>query len=613
MSDTLYRYYEEELVGFHRQAQDFRAKYPAAAGQLRLGSNQSADPHVERLIQSFSFLNARIRKKLDDDFPELTDALLSILYPHYIAPVPSIATVQLQPESSNLQPTGLEVPRHSGLRTAPVDGVPCRFRTCYPVKLWPVEISSTQVYTAPFPDWIHLPTGCSAMMSITLQATGGHSFAGLDLQQLRFHLNGDQQFVAKLYQLIFNDTVSVEFCDPGDEKNRIALNPDNYLSQVGFSADEALLPYPKNSFVGYQLLTELFSYPQKFAYFDLGGFAETRRFSLARELQIRFYLKSTPDRFETELTKDAFKLGCTPIVNLFKKICEPISLTQKKFKYRVTPDVHHPESFEVYSIDRLECADPHNQKIYHPFYSFQKPLNKDGTETFWYASRVESQLPNDHGSDNYLHLVDPDFDPTVPAEAAMTVTATCTNRDLPIQLQQSHVPIDFTFDSAIPLKKVECLSAPSTPLRSSLRRRAHWKLISHLTLNHLSIANTEDALDSLKQILHLYDFSSRESCSRLAALNQQMVEGIKSIQSRRVTRRIGNNCDGAFCCGMQIEINLDEDKYIGVGAFLFSSVLRHFFTKYSSINSFVELLVKTEQRNEPLRHWPHLLGEEQVL
>lgn len=613
MSDTLYRYYEEELVGFHQRASDFSQKYPSAAGQLRLDPTQSADPHVERLIQSFSFLNARIRKKLDDDFPELTDALLSILYPHYIAPIPSMATIQFEPESSNLQSNGLTIERHSGLHTEPINGVPCRFRTCYPVELWPVELVESRLFTAPFPESMRLPEGAKAALSITLKSTGGMSFDSLSLEDLRLHLNGDSNFTAKLYELIFNQTVSVEFRSKQDDSNSFELAPEDCIRPVGFGPNDSILPYPKNSFVGYQLLTELFTFPQKFAYVDLGGFQRVAAQNMGRSIEIRFYLKEVPARMESELTVDAFKLGCTPVVNLFERICEPIQLSYKKSKYRVTPDVHHPQGFEIHTIDEVKSADPHNQRTYHPFYSFQKPIDENASDSFWYASRNASHSANDDGSDVSLHLVDPGFDPCVPAEAALTVYATCTNRDLPIQLQHSRSQRKFNLEAAIPLQSIRCLGHPTTPLRTPMRRMAHWKLISHLTLNHLSIADSDDSLDSLKQMLRLYDFSDRDSSSKLTAVNRQMVEGITGIKSRRVTRRLGSSSDGAFCRGMQIEMNLDEEKYIGIGAFLFASVMRQFFTKYASINSFVELLVTTDQRELPLRHWAPLVGEERVI
>lgn len=613
MSDTLYRYYEEELTAFRQRGREFSESFPAAAGQLHLDRSQNADPHVERLIQSFAFLNARIRKKLDDDYPELTDALLSIVYPHYLAPVPSTATIQFLPESANLQANGRVIERHSSLYSKPVDGVPCRFRTCYPVALWPVEILEANVYTAPFPENMTLPDHARAAIKLTLKTTGANSFNGLSLEQLRFHLDGEPQFVAKMYELLFNQAVQVEFRSHSDDQNAFRLNARSCIGEVGFERDQSLLPYPANSFVGYQLLTELFSFPEKFAYFDLSGFDRVAAQNMGDQIDVTFFVKQLPNRIESEIHSSSFKLGCTPVVNLFERICEPIQLNHKKVKYRVTPDVHHHQGFEIYSIDSVKSADPHNERIYHPFYSFQKPVHGQGSEAFWYASREESTAPGDEGTNVNLHLVDPNFNPHVPAEAALTTVALCTNRDLPMRLQFGREKLHFELESAFPLKSIVCLHHPTVPLRARSGLSAQWQLVSHLTLNHLSLTNSDDALDSLKQMLRLYDFADRNADSRRSAVNRQMVEGMKNISSRRVTRRLGTSSNSAFCRGMQIQMKLDEEKYIDVGAFLFASVMRHFFTKYASINSFVELKVLTERLDEPLRHWPPLVGEEQVI
>ncbi len=614
MSETLYRYYEEELVGFRQQARDFSQRYPAAAGRLRLDASQSADPHVERLIQSFSFLNARIRKKLDDDFPELTDALLSILYPHYLAPIPSMTTVQLVGEASNLQVNGQTVPRHSVLHTQALNGISCRFRTAYPVDLWPVEVADARLLSAPFPKHIELPSGAVAALTLKLNSTGGKRFDDLTLDNLRLHLDGESPLVASLYEMIFNQVVQVEFRSVDDPKRkRLLLTPQECIKAVGFASDEAILPYPKNSFVGYQLLTELFTFPEKFSYFDLGGFKQVAKSGLGRQIEVTFFLSSLDERLEQQVDLNTFKLGCTPVVNLFERICEPIQLSYKKYKYKLTPDVHHQNGMEVYSIDSVKSADPHAEQDYRPFYSFHRPMHAEESSAFWYSSRSESLALDDQGTDVHLHLVNPDFDPHVPAEAALSVVATCTNRDLPVQLQFDQQKVKFELEAAIPLREINCLRHPSTPLRAPMRRKAHWQLISHLTLNHLSISESDDGLQSLQQMLRLYDFSDPNSSSKLTAINRQMVEGLIEVSSQRVTRRVGDGNDSSFCRGLQITINLDEEKYIGVGSYLFSSIMRHFLAKYASINSFVEVVATTKQREEPLKHWAPLIGEEHLV
>src|SRR5262249_23517455 len=152
MSATLFPYYERELLFIRQLSQEFAKKYPAAAGRLLLEPNRSTDPHVERLIEAFALVAGRIHHKLDDEFPELTDALLGVLYPHYLAPIPSVAILEFPVGPARGQlPTGFPIERHSKLHTHPVNGLPCRYSTCYPVTLWPVGLTSARLQPPPFP------------------------------------------------------------------------------------------------------------------------------------------------------------------------------------------------------------------------------------------------------------------------------------------------------------------------------------------------------------------------------------------------------------------------------------------------------------------------------
>lgn len=618
MSETLYRYYEEELVGFRNDSRDFSERFPATAGQLRVDRGRSSDPHVERLIEAFAFLNARVRKKLDDDFPELTDGMLSILYPHFLAPIPSMTTVQLLGQPSNSQASGIRIPKHTGLHTKVDEGLPCQFRTVYPVDLWPIEVLEAKAITAPFPAGMKFPPDANGAIVLRLAATSGFRFADLSIDKLRFHLDGDPRFVGELSEVIFNRTVEVALHADrtGDPDREVRLNATECLHEVGFAPEDAILPYPKNSFLGFQLLSELFSFPQKFAYVDLSGFDQVREKQPDTELEITFYVQDLPAKFLNEVHKGTFQLGCTPIVNLFERVCEPIQLTHKKHRYKLVPDVHHPDGMEVYSVNQVRSADPHRSVEYKPFYDFNRSesfSDEQCSEAFWYSSRDESLVRNDRGTDVFMHFVDPGFDPALPTEAALTVLATCTNRELPTYLQDGIEAVRFGLEAAIPLQEIRCLQPITPTLRPPQRRKAHWSLVSHLTLNHLSISDNKDGLAALQQILALYDFSDRNSSGVLTAVNRQMVDGITSIGHRRITRRIGGEFGGAFCRGIQIHLELDEEKYLGVGSYLFASVMRHFFTKYASLNSFVETVVTTKQREKPLRHWPPMEGAEAVL
>jgi type VI secretion system protein ImpG len=617
MSETLYPYYERELLFIRQLAQGFARQYPATAGRLLLEPTRSADPHVERLIQSFALLAGRVQRKLDDEFPELTDALLGVLYPHYLAPVPSLALVQfvLDPVRGQL-PRGFLIDRHSPLRTAPVGDQACRFRTCYPVILWPVDVTGASLRAPPFPPGLTPPPRAAAALRLQLTCQGAVGFADLALERLRFYLAGDNQLIAALYELLFNHTLQVAF-RPLDQPGArpVVLSPGECLSQVGFGPSEGLLPYPNRSFRGYGLLTEFFAFPQKFLFVDVGGFGQAKQAGARKKVEVVLFLDRTVKSLEQGVDASTFRLGCTPVINLFEQTAEPIALTQARSEYRVVPDVHHPLGLEVYAVEEVTSADPTAGKAtkYQPFYSFRHGTSQPG-QTFWYSTRRPSMQEGDRGTDVYLHLVDLGFDPRVPAESTLVVRTTCLNRDLPSKLQGAGEALHFELEVVAPLARIRCVRSPTPTLRPPPRRGRYWQLVSHLCLNHLSLSDPVEGLEALREILRLYDFSDPEADKQgLSAVTRNVIEGLTGLRSRRVVGRTGAETSSGFCRGVEVSVEFDEEKYIGTGVFLFASVLERFLGLYTSVNSFTQLIGKLRQEEGYFKKWPPRAGEQQLL
>jgi type VI secretion system protein ImpG len=614
MSTDLFPYYERELLFIRQMAQEFAEAYPAAAQRLRLEPNRSADPHVERLIEAFALLAGRVHHKLDDEFPELTDALLSVLYPHYLAPVPSMAVIQfeLDPARGDL-PDGFRIDPHSRLRTAPWGDLPCKFRTCYPVTLWPVRVASARLAPPPFPPGLSPPAGTQAVLVLRLECEAGLTFSALSLEALRFYLSGDNQLIPPLYELLFNHTLRVEIRPVGSGAAPVVLAPEECLSPVGFERGEGLLPYPEQSFPGYRLLTEFFAFPAKFVFFDLGGFGRARRAGFGGGVEVVFYLDRTAANLEQGVEARTFRLGCTTVVNLFEQVAEPIPLTHARHEYRVVPDVAHPRGMEVYSVDSVTSADPAAITEYRPFYSFRHLAAGEAPHAFWYASRRPSAAEGDRGTEVYLNLVDLHFNPHRPAEGTLVVRTTCTNRDLPAHLQRAGEDLYLELEGAAPLSGIRCLWGPTLPLRPPLRRGAYWRLISHLSLNHLSLSGPAEGREALCEILRLYDFSDPEAGPRQAAVIRHVIEGITAVSSRRVVGRTGGPTASGFCRGVEVTVEFDEQKFAGPGVYLFACVLERFLGLYASINSFTQLVARTRQREGPLKRWPPRAGERPLL
>ena len=391
MSKSLHEYYQSELVFIRQTAQEFAKQFPATANRLLLETNRSLDPHVERLLEGFALLAGRVHHKLDDEFPELTDALLSVLYPHYLAPIPSMAIVQF-----DLDPERAQLP--DGFRDRPAQPAAHaprrRRRVQVPHRLSDDAVAGRrhrrEAAAAAVSARLAAPPRTKAALRLQIETTGELPFTGLSLDRLRLYLTGENAVVARLYELIFNHALQVVFrpLDRNTKATPFMLRPEEALFPVGFDGDEGLLPYTPQSFPGYRLLTEFFAFPSKFWFVDLGGFQRVQQAGYQRKLEIVLFLDRKMERLEPVIDATTFKLGCTPVMNLFEQTAEPIPLTQTKTEYRVVPDVAAPHGTEVYSIESVTSVDPAKGTTeYQPFYSFRHGGDRRTRRTFWYAVR----------------------------------------------------------------------------------------------------------------------------------------------------------------------------------------------------------------------------------
>jgi type VI secretion system protein ImpG len=625
MRDELLGYYERELAYLRQLGSEFARRYPKIAGRLLLEPSKCDDPHVERILEAFAFLAARVHLKLDDEFPEITDSFLNVLYPHYLAPIPSMSIAQfaLEPQQGKLT-TSYTIDRHTVLYSRPVQGTPCRFRTCYPTTVWPIDVVGASLESPAPPDsrgrWpealLRITLRCNSQTKLSELKRGLDERAGV-IDRLRFYLNGEPQVVYPLYELIFNNASRVELVPAASTGPRvrdrkpprpIGLDVSN-IRAVGFEEGDGLLPYGPRSFAGYRLLTEYFSLPEKFLFFDVTGLDAAARAGFEEEFAIVIHLRDVaPLRRPVDAT--TFQLGCTPIVNLFERVAEPIRLTQQQHEYRVIPDVHRQMATEVYSIDSATTTDPYlkQSREFKPFYSYRHARDRDEDRTFWYATRRPSQRENDAGTEVSISLVDLDLNPSVPAVDTLTVRVTCTNRDIPGRLPFGGNEGEFQIETSAPMKPVRCLRKPTGTLRPPLGRGAQWRLISHLTLNPLSIVNPDPDGEphALREILLLYDFLD-------SSATRKQIAGIRRVSSRPVVRQVGPRIGTGYVRGIETTVELDEDEFVGAGPYLFGAVLDRFLGLYASTNSFNELLVSSLQREGYIKRWRPRAGEQILL
>jgi type VI secretion system protein ImpG len=607
MREELLPYYEQELKFIRQMGAEFAEKYPKVAGRLQLHPDTCEDPHVERLIEAFALLAGRVHHKLDDEFPEITEALLDVLYPHYLRPVPSQAIAQFQLDPSQSAPESAIVPAGTALHTKPESGNVCSFRTCYPVTLWPLRVSSASVLPVNRFVTPGAPIDAAAVIRIEMECLGGLRFEQLPLDSIRFYLNGESSAVHALYECLFLNVVSVSIrALPAREGSALAWLPASSLGQVGLTSAEGILPYSDRSFLGYRLLQEYFTFPEKFFFADLKGLDRMSRHGFGSAFEICIFLQK-PDQphrliaLEQSVGRDTFQLGCAPVVNLFEQIAEPIRLSQTKTEYRIIADQHRQLHTEVYSVDRVASANYLGEvEIYQPFYSLRHGA-EEGQRHFWHVHRRPSFRKNDKGTEVYLSLVDLDFNPSVPPVEMLTLRVTCTNRDQTARFRSLGELGEVELER-MALVRARFLRRPTAAVRPPMRRGLQWRLISHLSLNYLSIV--ENGRTALQEILRLYDFSNDP-------VIRSQIAGIEDVTSRSCVSRVFSETGVTFCRGTDVTLQFDETQYVGAGVFLLACVLQRFLGMYSAVNSFSRVTART--RKGVLKQWPPLAGEQILL
>jgi type VI secretion system protein ImpG len=610
--DELLAYYEQELTFLRRLGAEFAEKYPRVANRLLLEPDRCEDPHVERLLEGFAFLAARVHLRIDDDFPEISESLLSLLYPHYIRPIPSmtIAEFHLDPKEGKMTGEFKIEARSMLYSSVRVGGIQCKFRTSHDLAMWPVTVTEAQWRP---PDQlrpeVHAPDAV-AVCRLKLACFPDVQFKALPLSKLRFYLNGESTLVHTLYELLFNSCTRIVIRDPRPHSGIAPVYlPASALQPVGFREEEALLPSPRRSFSGYRLLQEYFALPERFLFVELTGLEPLAAFE--SEVEILFLIGpfERNDRYqplELGVNAKTFRLNCSPIVNLFSQTAEPVLLNQTRYDYPVVPDLKHRENMEVYSIDQVFSSNPNTREItdYEPFYSLRHGRSKDAGRTYWHATRHAATKRGDGGSEVMIGLLDLSGRRAMPGSDALTVKCTCTNRDLPSKLPFGDENGDFEFEGTSMIKRIVSLRKPTPSLRPAFDRSLLWRKISHLSLNYLSLV--EDGKEALQEILRLYNYSE-------SVPQERQIDGIRSLKSRPHFARVVSDLSVSFARGTRVEMEIDENEFVGGGVYLFASILDHFLGLYVSMNSFSQLVVRTPQRKEALREWQPRAGRKILL
>lgn len=593
-------YYQREISYLRKAGLEFAKKYPKIATRLELSVDQSPDPHVERLLESFAFLTARIQKKIDGEFPEVTSALLSLLYPHYLNPTPSMAIARFKPDPKQGKLTaGYTLPKYTQISAASQKGINIKFRTCYPVNLLPVEVEFAGFESTAKYDFLDTRHNVATVLRLRIKALGA-PMREIALNTLRFYLNGEKTVVNVLYELLFCNVAGIALLS--EDSTRPIMLPENSITDVGFGNDEEALPFSGNSHPQYRLLQEYFAFPEKFLFFDLHNLD---RHDSKNYVDILFLLDQTAHS-RLAVSKDTFQLGCAPIINLFPKISEPIRLDHRRSEYQLVPDMRREFSTEVYSIQKVSAASDVTDSGHtiDPFFSYRHSEDLSPHDSsYWYARMQLTGRDDLPGTEMYLSFLDLNYRPVEPPTQIVYAHTLCMNRHL---AEQIPVSTTLTIEQPAPVTEITNITKPTPQLDPPYAGASLWRLISHLSLNFLSLANGNDGLMAFREILQLYNISDDPS------VNQQ-IAGIEEMTARRVVRRIGNDAWRGFCRGYEITLRFNNDMYVGGSAFALASVLNRFFALYTSVNSFTQLVIRSNQRKGEWKRWQPMTGEQIVL
>ncbi|WP_338663891.1 type VI secretion system baseplate subunit TssF [Pararoseomonas sp. SCSIO 73927] len=609
MSDALLPYYNRELDALRRLAAEFAETYPKIAGRLRLSRDAVDDPHVARLLEGVAFLGARVQHRLDDEFPELTDALLSVLYPHYLAPMPSAAIIRLAADPELTGPARL--PAGLAIETEPVRGETCAFRTAYPVTLWPVEIDAVRLSGMPLPAPPN-PTAAQAagVLRISLRcANPAMTFSQLGVDRLRFFLRGENG--AGLMELILAHGISVAVADGPADPNPVIL-PPTVLQAVGFAPEEALLPWPARSFSGFRLLSEYFAAREKFLFIDILRLDAKTLLSAGNRMEVFVYLDRLPAELERTVDAGSLALGCTPMVNLFPQRCEPIALDSTTIEYRIVPDARRPSALEVWSVERVREGLPGGGfRRWEPFYRLTREEapggEAEGEPGGTYGTARRPAPGRVRGSEVFLLPHDPAFDAEREGDVVLSVDALCCNRDLPAALPfGGGRPALRLVEGLAVVTGLTCLTAPTSTMRMPLRERGAWRLISHLSLGHLSVVGGAEAAKALAEVLRLYD-------GRDTAETRASIRALLDVTSAPGTARVPGARAGGFCRGLDVTLTWDDQLWSTGGLFLLASVLERFLALHATVNSFVRTRAVLRGRPGTAAAWPARAGRQVLL
>ncbi|WP_226572799.1 type VI secretion system baseplate subunit TssF [Mangrovibacter yixingensis] len=623
MDSKLLDYYNRELAYLREMGAEFASRYPKVAGRLGMRGIEVADPYVERLMEGFAFLTSRVQLKMDAEFPRFSQRLLEMFAPNYLAPTPSMAIAQLQPDMQKGDLSdGFTVPRGTMMDSLALkkNGVTCAWTTAHDVTLLPLHISNVELggvpADAPLMAMGLSQRGAASALRIRISCNGKNTLENLNFDRLDFFLSGPDIEAQKLLELVMQHSVGL-FCQTvAPSPQRIVLG-DDALTQEGFAPEQAMLPDDLRNFDGYRLLQEYFAFPARCQFIAISQLQSLLAKSAgASAFDIVILLDKADSALERIVDKAYFALHCTPVINLFPKYAERQKIQDSQGEYHLVVDNVRPLDYEIYAVKNIygSRSDRREEQLFRPFWqSFSGDHGNYGT---YFSLRREQRALSEHalrygtrtgyvGSEVFVSLVDESHTPWSDSLSHLTAEVLCTSRDLPLMLQQDLG--EFVMPDSLPVAGITLLKGPTPPRPALAEGVATWRLISHLQMNYLSLMDSEngEGAEALRQLLGLYGNLAEVPVAR-------QIDGLRRCQLRPVHRRVPEPGPIVFARGIAIDLQVDEQDFSGFSPWLLGSVLERVFSRLVAINSFTEVTLTSQQRGE-IGWWGPRMGKRALI
>ncbi|HFC8479098.1 TPA: type VI secretion system baseplate subunit TssF [Neisseria subflava] len=658
MNNKLLSYYNKELTFLKEMGKEFAAQYPKIASRLALDTTDIPDPYVERLLEGVSFLTARTQLKLDAEYPRFVQRILEVVYPDFINQKPAAAIVNLEPTNQYNADVINLLERGKILRSLPIDEfkVSCPFSVTKTTEILPLRIEK-----AKYTDSIgYLPNTLSALkqssskkvqsalrLDFSLSVPGACSEMLPD--ELSIFLGTELSKSSSLLFLLASECVGV-VCHSYENPKQWYYPLPTTPKHRGFREDEALSFNLDKSVSAFRIMQEYSRLPEKFLFISQKNIKQA-----IQQAEKKGHLPKVPEHLEEivndkgvnkkiityrkryfslsflfsnkipELTEligvDDFSVNAVPVVNLFRKKSSRFPVNIQDQEHHVVIDRTQPLNYEVYAIEQVKGFDTNNLQtiVFSPMYKAPDIglFPETQTQHAYFSARRADRVPSENsakngfrssylGSEVFLSLANNQnyaFNSNV---QHLSVDAWCTSRDLPLIMPRDGES-DFLIEGFLPVKSIKLISKLTRPQEAVSEDRTLWSFLNQLSLNYLSLLNTdkEDAPVALKELLTVFVSSESD-------LLKKQIESIIRVETSIINKVVRHYGVAAPIRGINITVTLDEAQLGGVHPFLFGSVLNHYFRRLVSINSFVQLRIDTLQQGH-IATWPSEIGERMII